>query len=47
MTKILNGPNGPYKDDGENLSLVNQTGNGSEKAPSSEQVARKIKPSGD
>lgn len=47
MTKILDGPNGLYKDDGENLSLVNQTGNGSEKMPSSRQIARKIEPSGD
>ena len=47
MTKILNGPNGLYKDDGENLSFVDQGGNGSDKANSPEMIANRIQSNGD
>ena len=47
MTRILNGPNGPYKDDGENLSFLDQRGNGSDKKLSEEETARRLEPSGD
>ncbi len=44
---IKNGANGLYKDDGENLSRVDQSGNGSEKAESLETIAKKLQSNGD
>jgi hypothetical protein len=44
---IHKGANGDYKDDGENLSLVNQSGNGSDKALSAEALANRIQSNGD
>jgi len=44
---IKDGANGPYKDDGENLSRVNQRGNGSDKAHSTEALANRIQSNGD
>ena len=47
MTKILDGPNGQYKDDGENLSFVDQRGNGSDKKLSIKSIANRLQPNGD
>lgn len=45
--KILEGANGQYVDDGENLHRVDQSGNGSDKMPTQEEIARRLQPNGD
>ena len=47
MAKIREGANGPYVDDGENLYRVDQSGNWSDKAPTPEEIARRLEPNGD
>jgi hypothetical protein len=47
MTEIKEGANGLYVDDGENLHRVDQSGNGSDKVPTPEEIARRLEPGGD
>lgn len=45
--KIMDGANGAYIDDGENIRKIDQHGNGSEKPKPTSAIIRQILPLGD